>query len=125
MLEIEPTQRFSSRVEDYVRFRPSYPWEIVIVLREKCELSPASIVADIGSGTGIFTRLLLENGNRVFAVEPNAEMRRAGEEYLSGYPGLTSITGTAEATTLPTSSVDLITSAQAAHWFAREKALRE
>ena len=125
MLKIEPTQRFSSRVEDYVRFRPSYPREIMIVLREECELTPGSVVADIGSGTGIFTRLLLENGNRVFGVEPNAEMRRAGEEFLAAYPAFTGVAGTAEASTLPDRCVDLITSAQAAHWFDRESALRE
>ena len=95
------------------------------MLQDECGLRPESVVADIASGTGIFTRLLLENGNRVFGVEPNENMRRAGEEYLSGYPSFTSVVGTAEATTLPCSSVDLITCAQAAHWFDREKALRE
>jgi ubiquinone/menaquinone biosynthesis C-methylase UbiE len=125
MLNLEPTQRFSSRVDNYARCRPSYPQEIINVLHEECGLSSESVVADIASGTGIFTRLLLENGNRVLAVEPNPEMRRAGEEYLAAYPGFTSIAGTAEATTLPDDCVHLITSAQAAHWFDREKAIRE
>jgi len=84
-----------------------------------------SVVADIASGTGIFTRLLLENGGRVFGVEPNADMRQAGEEYLAEFPNFTSVSGTAEQTGLPDHSVDLVTAAQAAHWFDREKALRE
>jgi SAM-dependent methyltransferase len=125
MLKVEPTQRFSSRVDDYARFRPSYPREIIDVLRDHCGLTPDSVVADVASGTGLFTRLLLENGNRVFGIEPNENMRRAGEEYLSAYPNFLSIAGTAESTTLASHSVDLITSAQAAHWFHREQALPE
>jgi ubiquinone/menaquinone biosynthesis C-methylase UbiE len=125
MLKTEPTQRFSSRVENYARFRPSYPGEIIDVLKQECGLIQESVVADIASGTGIFTRVLLENGNYVIGVEPNAEMRRAGEEHLASYPKFNSIAGTAEATTLRNHCVDLITCAQAAHWFDRDKALRE
>ena len=125
MLNTEPTQRFSSRVENYARFRPSYPQEIIDVLKQECGLTQASVVADIASGTGIFTRFLVENGNRVIGVEPNADMRRAGEEYLANYPKFTSVAGTAEATTIQDRCLDLITSAQAAHWFDREKALGE
>jgi len=121
----DPTQRFSSRVQDYVRYRPTYPAEVVTLMRDECGLTADSVVADIASGTGIFTRLLLENGNRVFGVEPNAEMRRAGEEFLADYPRFTSVAGSAEATTLPDHSVDIVTAAQAAHWFDREKARRE
>lgn len=125
MLKIESTQRFSSRVQDYVRCRPSYPREIVGLLTSECGLTPESVIADIASGTGLFTQLLLENGNEVFAVEPNPDMRRAGEEYLVAYPKLISLAGTAEASTLRSHSVDLVTSAQAAHWFDRERALAE
>jgi len=125
MLKIDPTQRFSSRVESYRRGRPSYPQEILPVLEHDCGLSSTSVVADVASGTGIFTRLLLANGNRVFAVEPNRAMRSAAEEYLAPYPNFVSIEGTAEATTLRSHSVDLVTCAQAAHWFDREKALCE
>lgn len=125
MLNSAPTERFSSRVENYVRFRPSYPKEVIDVLRAECGLTPDQIVADIASGTGFFTRLLLENGNRVFGVEPNKDMRAAGEHYLAAFPNFTSINGAAESTTLPDRSVDLITCAQAAHWFKREDALRE
>jgi ubiquinone/menaquinone biosynthesis C-methylase UbiE len=125
MLKFDPKERFSNRAENYARFRPTYPAEVVEALKNECGLTPNSIVADIASGTGIFTRLLLENGNPVFGVEPNAKMRRAGEEYLAHYPKFTSVAGAAENTGMPDQSVDLVTSAQAAHWFDRQKALRE
>jgi SAM-dependent methyltransferase len=121
----DATQRFSSRVENYVRFRPRYPPEVLELLKSECGLTPDSVIADIASGTGIFTRMLAENGNRVFGVEPNDEMRRAGERLLESYSAFTSIAGTAETTTLPDHSVDIVTAAQAAHWFDREKARRE
>src|SRR5690242_3199522 len=121
MLRQPPTQRFSSRVEHYVRFRPSYPKEVIQVLRDECGLAPQHLIADIAYGTGKFTHILLENGNSVIGVEPNAEMRRAGEEYLAAFPNFTSINGTAEATTLPDHSLDFVTAAQAAHWFDRDK----
>ncbi|OLE56991.1 MAG: methyltransferase [Chloroflexi bacterium 13_1_20CM_2_59_7] len=121
----DPTQRFSSRVENYVRYRPGYPPEVLELLKRECGLKPDSVIADIASGTGILTRMLLENGNRVFGVEPNPDMRKAGEELLARYPGFASVAGTAEATTLADHSVDIITAAQAAHWFDREKARRE
>lgn len=121
----DATQRFSSRVDNYVRYRPGYPQEVIELLKRDCALTADSVIADIASGTGIFTRLLLENGNRVFGVEPNEAMRQAGEEFLSGYPKFSSVAGTAEATTLPDRSVDLVTAAQAAHWFDRAKARRE
>lgn len=125
MLNSAPTERFSSRVENYVRFRPSYPKQAIDVLQAECGLTRDHLVADIASGTGFFTRLLLENGNRVFGVEPNKDMREAGEQYLAGFSNFTSVNGTAESTTLPDHSVDLITCAQAAHWLKRGEALRE
>ena len=121
----DATQRFSSRVNDYVRYRPGYPPEVIALLQSECDLTSASVVADIASGTGILTRMLLENGNRVFGVEPNAEMRAAGEQFLSAYPNFVSMAGTAESTGLPAHSIDIVTAAQAAHWFDREKARRE
>ena len=117
----DPTQRFSSRVDNYVRYRPGYPSAVIDLLRKECGLTPNSVIADVASGTGIFTRMLLENGNRVFGVEPNLEMRKAGEEYLAAYPNFTSVAGTAEATTLADHSVDFVTAAQAAHWFDRPR----
>jgi SAM-dependent methyltransferase len=125
MLIKDPTERFSSRVDNYVRFRPGYPHEVVELLKNECGLTPESVIADIAFGTGIFTRMLLEIGNHVLGVEPNADMRQAGEQFLASYPRFTSVAGTAEATTLPEHSVDIITAAQAAHWFDREKARRE
>jgi len=121
----DSTERFSSRVANYVRYRPGYPSEIIDLLSQACGLRPDCVVADIASGTGIFTRLLLEHGNRVFGVEPNTDMRRAGEEFLQPYSNFTSVAGTAEATTLENCSVDVVTAAQAAHWFDRAKARRE
>ncbi len=119
------TQRFSSRVDHYVRYRPGYPPEVVALLKSECGLTPDSTIADIAFGTGLFTRLLLENGNHVWGVEPNPQMRRAGEEFLAAYPRFTSVEGTAEATTLSDASVDIVTAAQAAHWFDPAKSRRE
>ena len=118
-------QRFSNRVADYARYRPSYPSAVIDVLRTECGLRPEDVIADVGSGTGILSKLFLENGNRVFAVEPNDEMRHAGEEYLSGFENCSSVTGSAEATTLGNSSVDFVTVAQAFHWFEASTARRE
>jgi SAM-dependent methyltransferase len=119
------TSRFSDRVENYVRHRPGYPPEVLQALKDECGLAPSHMVADIASGTGIWTRMLLENGNPAFGVEPNAEMREAGERLLAGFPNFASVAGTAEATTLADRSVDLVTAAQAAHWFDRDPARRE
>src|ERR1035441_5739291 len=118
------TARFSDRVEAYVRYRPGYSPEVLDLLRAECELQPSHIVADIASGTGMFTRLLLENGNSVFAVEPNTEMREMGIrqlESLESSARLVSVAGTAEETTLRSASVDFVTAAQAAHWFRSEE----
>ena len=95
------------------------------MLQDKCGLTAQMSIADVASGTGIFTRLLLENGNHVFGVEPNEKMRLAGEEYLAEFPNFVSVSGTAEATALPDHSVQMITCAQAAHWLKHEEALRE
>jgi SAM-dependent methyltransferase len=121
----DATQRFSSRVENYVRYRPGYPREVLELLRAECGLTADSVIADVASGTGIFTRLLLENGNRVYGVEPNAAMRKAGEEFLASFPRFHSVAGTAEATTLPDHSLDIVTAAQAAHWFDPQKTRSE
>jgi SAM-dependent methyltransferase len=125
MALFNPLQRFSSRVHDYIRYRPGYPPEVLELLKDRCGLDANSIVADVASGTGIFTRILIENGNRVFAVEPNAEMRLAAEESLDPFENFVSISGAAEATTLGDHSVDFVTAAQAAHWFDLTKARRE
>jgi SAM-dependent methyltransferase len=121
----DSTQRFTGRVEDYARYRPDYPPQLLDLLRRECGLTEDTVVADVGSGTGILARLFLDNGNRVIAVEPNDEMRRAGESLLWEHGRFESVTGTAEATTLPPSSVDLITAGQAFHWFAPTPARKE
>jgi SAM-dependent methyltransferase len=119
------TSRFSGRVENYIRYRPSYPPEVLNALKTECGLTSGHVIADIASGTGIWTRLLLKRGNPVFGVEPNAEMREAGGRLLAEFPKFTSVAGTAEATTLADQSVDFVTAAQAAHWFDRARSRQE
>lgn len=109
--------RFSDRVQDYVRYRPGYPADAVEWLRERAGLGPGVPVADVGAGTGIFSRLLLEAGARVWAVEPNGPMRAAAEAELGANGNFRSVAGTAEATGLAAGSVALVTCAQAFHWF--------
>lgn len=117
----DPTKRFSARVENYVKYRPSYPREIIQLLEEACGLTAEALIADIGSGTGKLSELFLEYGCRVIGVEPNNEMRKGGEQQLSRYPNFTSQAGRAEATGLAEASVDFITAGQAFHWFDTEK----
>ncbi|MBW8012879.1 MAG: class I SAM-dependent methyltransferase [Chloroflexi bacterium] len=117
-----PTQRFSERVENYVKYRPSYPGEIIPYLEDNAGLTPESVIADVGSGTGILSKLFLDNGNPVYGIEPNAAMRAAGEEFLNGYAQFTRLEASAEATSLPDNSVDFITAGQAFHWFEYPKA---
>jgi SAM-dependent methyltransferase len=117
MASASPTQRFSDRVENYVRYRPGYPEQMLEFLRESAEWSPSSVIADLGSGTGISARYFLERGNTVFAVEPNDPMRRAAEAQLSSFQRFRSVAATAEATTLDPGSIDLVVAAQAFHWF--------
>ena len=114
-------ERFSNRVENYVKYRPSYPPEVLDLFRDEMNLQTDSVVADIGSGTGISAKIFLENGNSVYGVEPNAKMREAAEEFLKDFPRFTSIDGTSENTDLPENSVDFIIAAQAFHWFDKEK----
>jgi SAM-dependent methyltransferase len=113
----KPTERFSTRVDAYVRYRPGYPPGVLQVLRDETELTAPARIADIGSGTGISAELFLTNGHIVYGVEPNAAMRAAGERHLARYPQFHSIDGTAAATTLADGSVDYVVAAQAFHWF--------
>jgi SAM-dependent methyltransferase len=119
------TTRFSNRVDDYIKYRPHYPVEILDLLAEQCSFSPDSVVADIGAGTGILAKLFLDNGNPVLGVEPNTEMREAAERLLADYARYTSIDGSAEATQLPAECCDLLTAGQAFHWFEPLKARQE
>ena len=118
-------ERFSNRVENYVKYRPGYPPEALDLFREEMHLQTDSIIADIGSGTGISAKIFLENGNVVFGVEPNKAMREAAEDYLKEFPKFRSFDGTAENTNLPDKSVDFVVAAQAFHWFDKEKTRKE
>jgi len=111
------TLRFSNRVENYVKYRPHYPSEVFDFLQRECHLTPASVITDIGSGTGIFTKPLLERGYTVYAVEPNEPMRREADRQLEQYSNYHAVNGTAEATGLDGESADLVVCAQAFHWF--------
>lgn len=121
-------ERFSDRVENYVRYRLDYPAGVMAALEREIGLAPGWVVADVGAGTGLSAQLFLESGNEVYGVEPNLPMRMAAERYLAGYEKYHSVGGSAEATTLPASSVDCVVAAQAFHWFdvaaAREEARR-
>jgi len=114
---LRPTERFSSRVEAYRRFRSRYPREIIPLLEERCALTRESVIADIGAGTGMLSELFLENGNRVYGVEPNADMRAVCEELVPRHPLLTCVDGAAEETHLPDRSADFVAIGRALHWF--------
>ena len=118
---MDVTQRFSNRVENYVKYRPSYPAAMIDHIVARAELRDGASVADIGSGTGIFTSLILARGLRVYGVEPNREMREAAERLLAVHENFISIDGGAEHTTLPGHSVEIVCVAQAFHWFDAKK----
>jgi SAM-dependent methyltransferase len=118
-------QRFSNRVADYIRYRPKYPVQTLEFLRAECGLRPEHEIADVGSGTGFLSELFLKNENRVIGVEPNAEMRTGGEEYLREYRNFRSLAGSAEATGIADNSIDFVTAGQAFHWFEPNGARRE
>ncbi len=119
MSEIDPTRRFSNRVADYVKARPGYPSELLAALSRAVGFHSNWVVADVGAGTGISTRLFLENGNEVFAVEPNDAMRSAAQRAFAGNPKFHAVNGTAEQAALADASVHLVVAAQAFHWFDR------
>jgi ubiquinone/menaquinone biosynthesis C-methylase UbiE len=125
------TQRFNGRAEDYDRYRQRYPTEEILTrLRTWCGLAPSWLIADVGAGTGMLAEVFLENSNRVLAIEPNQDMRdqmRSSVERQLGYPApqLEIIEATAEATTLPDASLDMVAAGRAFHWFDKERALAE
>ena len=124
-IKMDPTKRFSSRAQHYNKYRPKYPRAIIKLLRAECKLVSSSIIADIGSGTGILSRSFLKNGNFIFGVEPNKEMREIVERLLKNYSNFKSVNGAAESSNLKDQSVDLITSGQAFHWFHTNKSRKE
>jgi SAM-dependent methyltransferase len=121
----DATTRFSNRVADYVRYRPGYPPELIATLQAEAGLTADSVVADIGSGTGISTALFLNLGCTVFGVEPNADMRAAAESQFAAQSRFHSIAASAESTSLAKNTVDLVAAGQAFHWFDREKSRKE
>ena len=122
---LAPTKRFSNRVQNYLKYRPSYPNAVIDLLKSECGLSSEAVIADVGSGTGFLSELFLRNRNHVFGIEPNPEMRSAGEKLLAKYPNFCSIDALAEATTLADSSIEFVTAGQAFHWFDRSRARKE
>lgn len=115
--ELNSERIFSSRVRNYAKYRPSYPNDIIDYLQEVIELNKKSIIVDIGSGTGICTKMFLDNGNTVYAVEPNNDMRQVAESSFESYINFNSIEGSSESIKLESESIDIITVAQALHWF--------
>jgi SAM-dependent methyltransferase len=125
MNAIDPRQRFTDRADDYKRYRPGYPSEILDYLKQRCRPDSSNSIADVGSGTGISSQLLISGFNcLVYGIEPNAAMRREAESHFRTEPLFVSINGSAENTTLPDSGMDLVTVFQAFHWFDRD-AVRE
>jgi ubiquinone/menaquinone biosynthesis C-methylase UbiE len=123
--KLNPKGRFSNRVENYAKYRPNYPNEIIKFLNTNANFTKESIVADIGSGTGISSKLFLDYGNQVYGIEPNADMRRAGEKFLNNYTNFTSIDASSENTKLESESVNIIVCGQSFHWFEPEPTKKE
>lgn len=121
----DSVSRFTTRVKNYAKYRPTYPQSLIDLLKAECGLTAESVIADIGSGTGILSELFLKNGNTVLAVEPNSAMREVAEGLLKPYPRFVNVQGTAESTTLASTSVNFITAGQAFHWFETAKARAE
>ena len=109
--------RFTVRADNYAKYRPGYPQEIIGILEREVGLTRRQNVADVGSGTGLLTKLFLENGNRVFGIEPNSRMRYHAQKSLSRFPRFVSVKGTAEHTSLRARSISLVVVGQALHWF--------
>ncbi len=121
----DPKDRFKGKSSQYSRYRPTYPEAMFRFIESKLGLAPVHRIADMGSGTGLSSKWLIQNGNLVYAVEPNTEMRLAAEHFFQNYPNFYSINGTAEKTNLPDHSVDFILVGQAFHWFEQKKARTE
>lgn len=118
-------ERFSDRVENYIKYRPDYPFEIIEFLKKEIDLTSDKVIADIGSGTGLSALNFLKNGNQVIGIEPNEEMRKAGEIFLKEYSKFSSQYGKSDNTNLPDNSIDLIIAGQAFHWFDVDKTKNE
>jgi len=117
---LDTLDRFSNRVDHYIKYRPGYPPEMFSFLIKEKILKSDSVIADIGSGTGISSKLFLDNGNTVYAVEPNKGMREAAEGLLGSNKNFKSINGKAEDTGLKSKSIDILIAAQSFHWFEKD-----
>ncbi|HED37350.1 MAG TPA: class I SAM-dependent methyltransferase [Ignavibacteria bacterium] len=124
-IQMNNTKRFSGRVEYYIKYRPGYPEEILDFFKSNLNFNSNHIIADIGSGTGILSKLFLDDGNKVFGIEPNREMREAAESLLKNYHGFVSVNGSAEKTGLKSSSINFVTAGQSFHWFDIKKSKKE
>ncbi len=116
-MALDSVERFSSRVESYARYRPSYPRDLLGLLERDCGLTPDSRIADVGSGTGLLAQVFLAFGCDVTGIEPNPAMRAAAGRLLAAEPRFHSVDARAEATTLRDGSVDFVTAGQSFHWF--------
>jgi SAM-dependent methyltransferase len=125
VIEVQSVERFSDRVQNYVKYRPGYPRAMLEFFKTDLGLTKDSVIADIGSGTGLSSRPFLENGNVVYGVEPNASMRGAANEYLAEFKNFSSIDGTSSNTDLEDDSVDFVIAAQAFHWFEPKSTRKE
>ncbi|TBR39706.1 MULTISPECIES: class I SAM-dependent methyltransferase [Dyella] len=125
MTDLQSTERFSNRVDNYVRYRPDYPRAMLQWLEHEHGVNPRWLVADIGAGTGISSKLFLDGDYKVIAIEPNAAMRGAAERWLGHDEHFRSLDGRADATGLAAASVDLVSVAQAFHWFDQDAARHE
>ncbi len=114
---VENKSLFSGKASIYSRYRPGYPKDLIEILMKETGFNQGWVVADIGSGTGILSRLFLENGNRVYCIEPNSDMRSESVKYNSGFQNCTVLNGTAENTGLESNSVDIAVAGQSFHWF--------
>jgi SAM-dependent methyltransferase len=125
MTTFDSANRFSDRVDDYVRHRPDYPQILLDWLEREFLIAPNWLVADVGAGTGISSRFFLDAGYRVCAVEPNAAMRAAAVRWLGSCERFQAVDGRADATHLPDAAIDLIIVGQAFHWFEPDAARSE
>jgi len=124
-MTLDPIKRFTGRAENYDKYRPTYPKEIILELKSKINMTPDKIIVEIGSGTGKLTKILLEEGYTVYGVEPNDEMRELAERSFRDSSKFISINGRAENTTIDDDFADFIIIAQAIHWFKPIETLRE
>ena len=122
---MDVTERFSNRAQYYANFRPGYPRQVLETMRRECGLTPKSVIADVGCGTGLLARQLCSNGNIVYGVEPNPAMLEEAKKLLLDCATFVPVHGRAEATSLKAGLVDIITVAQAFHWFHVQEARRE